>query len=592
MAEFNIRKQIEEDIEDYQTRLSHIKNISKPEWAFNFWILDKLFKIDEDVIESYIVDYNDKGIDCYVWHEESGDLYLIQNKYFSEDNRSLSNEYIQNDFLTRAIGALEKDSYSRDSDLQQIYNRNSSRDDFMIHYHLYVTNNVSKSDAIMNGIKKFNEHNCPHVAEIYGLDDIGNLYFGEPIKDKQTFKFTLTTINKGTVLSVDNINYDLGLNIDARYSLVPVYKLYEMCKKAKEKEYALYEANIREYLGTSGSVNKKIMETLRNPKDRVNFFFYNNGITIIADQISKVEKKGKISEFEIINPQIVNGCQTVSTIYETLNSLSVNSLEEEFKNTYVMVKVLSIPSKEDSSMAKLYHDIVTYNNSQNAINQKTFAASADEFKRIQSEFERKGFLLCIKQSDKHQFKEKYKKSSSLRQKNADLLEKFGLTDLDKPSDFMIDLEKLLQIITAFTKGAQDAIQKKSQMLKAGSVYNTTSINFIRNITISMLLDLYLLYLRAEREKKRSKDGKTPNPFYLIDCFSRYDCNQNPDKIGSNLDDKEKINKIITLYKISFKFYFAKWKKDNNNDDYNKMIKSPIIYDTLSEAVDAQREALE
>lgn len=592
MAEFNIRKQIEEDIEDYQTRLSHIKNISKPEWAFNFWILDKLFKIDEDVIESYIVDYNDKGIDCYVWHEESGDLYLIQNKYFSEDNRSLSNEYIQNDFLTRAIGALEKDSYSRDSDLQQIYNRNSSRDDFMIHYHLYVTNNVSKSDAIMNGIKKFNEYNCPHVAEIYGLDDIGNLYFGEPIKDKQTFKFTLTTINKGTVLSVDNINYDLGLNIDARYSLVPVYKLYEMCKKAKEKEYALYEANIREYLGTSGSVNKKIMETLRNPKDRVNFFFYNNGITIIADQISKVEKKGKISEFEIINPQIVNGCQTVSTIYETLNSLSVNSLEEEFKNTYVMVKVLSIPSKEDSSMAKLYHDIVTYNNSQNAINQKTFAASADEFKRIQSEFERKGFLLCIKQSDKHQFKEKYKKSSSLRQKNADLLEKFGLTELDKPSDFMIDLEKLLQIITAFTKGAQDAIQKKSQMLKAGSVYNTTSINFIRNITISMLLDLYLLYLRAEREKKRSKDGKTPNPFYLIDCFSRYDCNQNPDKIGSNLDDKEKINKIITLYKISFKFYFAKWKKDNNNDDYNKMIKSPINYDTLSEAVDAQREALE
>ena len=51
------------------------------------------------------------------------------------------------------------------------------------------------------------------------------------------------------------------------------------------KKIALFidDENIREYLGSNGGVNKKIVDTLRDPLERNNFFFYNNGITIIAD---------------------------------------------------------------------------------------------------------------------------------------------------------------------------------------------------------------------------------------------------------------------------------------------------------------------
>lgn len=38
MADF--KKQILEDIEDYQNRLFAIEHIDNTPWAFNFWVLD------------------------------------------------------------------------------------------------------------------------------------------------------------------------------------------------------------------------------------------------------------------------------------------------------------------------------------------------------------------------------------------------------------------------------------------------------------------------------------------------------------------------------------------------------------------------
>ena len=132
----NFRKQIEEDIADYAEKYSSIKNIRKPEWAFNFWVLDKLFSEDDQLIEEKIIDYDDKGIDCYVWHEDMHDLYLIQNKFYSEGS-NLTVDYVMNDFLTRAIGSLEKGCYTRSKELQEIYNKFNQEEDFHIYFYLY-----------------------------------------------------------------------------------------------------------------------------------------------------------------------------------------------------------------------------------------------------------------------------------------------------------------------------------------------------------------------------------------------------------------------------------------------------------------------
>lgn len=121
----NFKNQIDEDIKYYQQEFSYVNNIEKNEWAFNFWVLDKLFSVDEELIESKIVEYHDLGIDAYEIYEDTKEVYLIQNKYYS-DNTTLSSEYIKNDFLLRAITALENGTYPKSEELQK-FSQNINR---------------------------------------------------------------------------------------------------------------------------------------------------------------------------------------------------------------------------------------------------------------------------------------------------------------------------------------------------------------------------------------------------------------------------------------------------------------------------------
>lgn len=100
-----------------------------------------------------------------------------------------------------------------------------------------------------------------------------------------------------------------------------------------------------------------------------------------------------------------------------------------------MLKILQI-NRENEYEEILYKNIVTYNNSQNSIDEKTFVANNSTFNRLKTEFESKGFLLLIKQSDKNSYSTQYKNATKLKEKSHERLEKFGLTSLNKVTDFL------------------------------------------------------------------------------------------------------------------------------------------------------------
>jgi len=251
-----------------------------------------------------------------------------------------------------------------------------------------------------------------------------------------------------------------------------------------------------------------------------------------------------------------------------------------------MVKMLQIPN-DNENLEQLYRDIVTYNNSQNSIKEKTFVANTNEFIRLQTELKRKGLLVCIKQSDKNKFKSENRTVTKLLNLNKDLLDKFGIIKRNKVTDFIIELEKLLQVILAFSTTPQNAVQNKSKLLKPDSDQYNCVIDFIKSpdITTGAIIDLYLLYIRAEEEKKKkNNDGiLTPIPFYLIYCFAKYECNNNPLQITEKLKTKDDIDKIILLYKSTLRGYYNAWKKNNPDSGYNNMIKSKIDDDILDDA---------
>lgn len=248
-----------------------------------------------------------------------------------------------------------------------------------------------------------------------------------------------------------------------------------------------------------------------------------------------------------------------------------------------MLKILQI-DKTNSNEDKLYRDIVRFNNSQNPIDEKTFVANTDIFIRLQQEFEKKGFLLLIKQSDKNKFAESYKsRMSKLREVNSERMKRFDLPDIVKPSEVYIPLEKLLQVINAFVAGGYVAYVRKSNMLKFGSEQYNTAIDFIKGkATVDTMLDLFLLYRKAEDAKKKSEDKRTPIPYYLIDAFAKYECGErNPSKISSELATADDINRVIKLYNAVTKGYCKNYQK-KYDIDYNKMIKRAVDYDIIDE----------
>lgn len=481
---------------------NYMKNnpfLSKDEYTFNYWVLIKLFNVDEEIVEENATEYSDNGIDCYVFFEDSKELFIIQNKFY-DTNTNLSRQYVIDDFLIRPVSALNNNNYKRSAELQDIFNKYKDDNEFRIHLNLYITNDI-KDASIIDTFRKYQNNNisCYLDANIYYLSDIQHLYFDERKENTKNFSCDFLTINDGTVLNINKENYNLPNLIDAKYILTPVGHIFDIVQLAKQKEYSLFAENIREYLGNKG-INAKMAKTLEDKKDRSNFFYYNNGITVICDKVVKENSYNPIynRKFSSYNPQIVNGCQTVNTIYEVLRKYKSEDILEEFKDTFVMVKLLVL-SSSNSKHANLYENIVKYNNSQNAITEKAFAANKALFFNMQKDFEQRGFLLSVKQSDNYYFKNN-KKLNTFRPIIAKYEELFGMK-FDNVESIIIPLEKLLQVILAFSKDGYYAFTKKSQVLKHDSIINTDLINFIKSceFTIDDFLKIYLLFLKAERK---------------------------------------------------------------------------------------------
>ena len=582
MSDF--KKQIDQDIKEYQSRLKYVSNINKDEWAFNYWILDKLFYEDEELIEEKIIDYNDMSIDCYEIYEDTKDIYLIQNKYYN-DNTKITAEYVKNDFLLRGINALKNGTYKRSSELQKAFTRLKNDPEFTVRLQLFVTNDCHNEEA-EKYIREFNAKNKKCIANIFYLNDIKKRYYDEIEEIHTHITVKVESVVKGTILNINNDAYKLENVLDARYVLTPVVSIYRLYRESLEKQYPIFDKNIREYLGNKG-INKGIYNTLQDVNDRKNFFYYNNGITIICDSMTKIETQpsdyNMNAKFYITNPQVVNGCQTVNSIYEYLQNIAPSELEREFKDTFVMLKILVI-NRDNDLESELYKNIVKYNNSQNKIDEKTFVANTSVFLRLQEEFEKKGFLLLIKQSDKNKFSKKYKTISKLKELSYTRFDMFGIDLPQKLESFYVPLDKLLQVINAFVSGGYIAYTKESQMLKFDSKPYNTAVEFIKNddVTIDLLLNLYMLYKRADQEKVKNDDSRVPIPYYLIDFFAKYECeDRNPSNIVTQLDDIVKINHIIKCYTGVTKGYMNRYSNDYNVD-YNKMIKQPVKYDIVDE----------
>lgn len=159
----------------------------------------------------------------------------------------------------------------------------------------------------------------------------------------------------------DMAEYDYALTVIPGEAMRFVYEKYGA---------RLLEANVRSFLSMTGKVNRGIRDTLKEDPQR--FMAYNNGIVIVADELSlgRTEDGGP-GILWLKGMQIVNGGQTTASIYFTKKK----SPEIDLKRVRIPAKVIVLKSEDPVEEEALISDISKFANSQNSVRQSDLSAN-------------------------------------------------------------------------------------------------------------------------------------------------------------------------------------------------------------------------
>ncbi|MFK8302203.1 AIPR family protein [Capnocytophaga stomatis] len=136
----------------------------------------------------------------------------------------------------------------------------------------------------------------------------------------------------------------------------------------------VFKNNIRLYLGPT-EVNQKIEKTLIEESNK--FHLYNNGLTITTKEIKPV-----LENFVISPINIVNGCQTANSIYNTFKE----------NNKAVDIDKVKIPVKIVVANDEEYEKITIRTNSQNGISEKDLLSISNIQKDLEESLSKNQFM--------------------------------------------------------------------------------------------------------------------------------------------------------------------------------------------------------
>lgn len=325
---------------------------------------------------------SDGGIDCY-WEEAGGiddgkKICIIQGK-FTETKTDLNGDIYSD--LKKLGDTIKKDDSEVGGPVKQeilflknqIYN--STENDTIIYIYATVHGlNDLEIDTLEENQKIIEEAihtiNAKCGLEITHVDSSDILRKQKPISCE---------INCNLIISGDQLLYS---------GLVSIYDIYEFCERYKKKSSGklsrLFDANIRSHLGRKNYVNRKIMETLDNQLEK--FGHYNNGVTFVVEEINsggEISSQNSSKCYQLMNPSIVNGCQTINSIWDTFNSKigpiaqksrADNNLINDLQQYSMPIKIVINANSEDMK------NITKFTNTQTAIKPEDFFALNDNFK--------------------------------------------------------------------------------------------------------------------------------------------------------------------------------------------------------------------
>lgn len=398
----------------------------KARLGFYFLTMEVLTGVsDFRLLDEFIIDckYNetihgkgmdDLGIDAVFIDESDGNhkINLFTYKYRDNFNpdRTQKEATILNSikFLDSIFNMENDEDFSLIDEkvcsfIKDIIEKMQSNTPWEIILYSISNENLSFDKRVDPIIKNFKKSYGLEIKSIVLNDLIG--FFSEKRTDKKC-KFV---VNKEDLLMYKSDPQVTNCSYVVRVNMIDVIRICgnddvlacnytleddnEIC--GTELDISLLYDNIRGYLGDTNYNNNIELTIAEEPE---NFFMFNNGLTIITSALEANEQNSHVKmRFELKDYQLVNGGQTINTIFQYLLKAKDENKIEKLRHASVLVRIFKVSENIDDgetdikgtkkNKGLLRNRIAEYTNSQNSINPQDLKAVSSLQVQIQQYFE-------------------------------------------------------------------------------------------------------------------------------------------------------------------------------------------------------------
>ncbi len=295
---------IKSEIEQDAFYIDHFSNEGN---RFVAWYLRRVLLRDKLQTRQEIVDgANDRKIDAVVIDDENRRVTIIQGKF---NNGIIDRSAVEELFTAwRRIEDLE---YLQQTGNQRLKERIEALrlaidEEYELVFELISTaSNIDDFSADFNGFNSF-------------LESVGSFTSSFTLVGERLIEHRLAEAEQANLpelshtIKIDQKNV-LFSETNGIRSIFCVLPLSECLLFPGISDGRLFRKNVRQSLGLTNKVNKGIKQTLESERIK-EFLFFHNGITAICKQLIYNPQKSEVS---IKDFNVVNGCQSLTTIYKT-----------------------------------------------------------------------------------------------------------------------------------------------------------------------------------------------------------------------------------------------------------------------------------
>lgn len=322
-----------------------------------------------DIKSNFTDGTNDGGIDFI--YTDSSTMYLIQGK--STDKLTSKDILAEVTTIKKTIKDFDDDREGRYStQLIQTYRNSYDLLDDNKNIEIIIVTNTIFDKETLNKINLDIEQSIgsDYKVVIYDLNSLEELEASINTNGELVPQGEIEIDKASNLLMYDEGGFIVNVKASS------LKRLYQ-----KFGKQGLFSYNLREYIKQQ-SVDDAIKATINDPKERINFWYFNNGITIGCEDYIIDGNKIKLYGFSIIN-----GAQTTTKIGES-SQVSQNT---DFYLSCKVIKALS----NDKIEGRFIQKVSEASNSQKPIKPRDLKANAPEQQLLQDKALRNNNKLAI-----------------------------------------------------------------------------------------------------------------------------------------------------------------------------------------------------